>query len=434
MLENSHFACTILTVIEKVKVIYPILIIASLVSIGIISVIAVNSQKEETPSPIKENQPEVVTQNEKNSPKQEILCEYKLTNSQKEIPIDQNDDIQKIIGYQNNKVGLYIYAEIKEFTDLAAEMVNANGGDWGYVLIPYNVKDRDETRWIELFDRLNKDHLIPIIQLWDLDLDNEERRDNQIKESAEFLHKQKWPIKNRYISVYNEPNSEDFWNGDINPEEYAVVLDKTIDTFNKLSPDYFMLNAGFNASARTGDGHLDEREFLIRMNTKVPGIFRKLDGWASHPYPQPNFSGSPKASGRDSIKAYEWELDLLKRYFGIDKENLPVFITETGWAHKESKAFDEGEPIQYPLDEHQVADNIRYAFENVWLKDEKVVAVTPFTIRYNPPHDNFSWITSNNNPYAQFDSIKDMGKEKGKPPIIEYFEVKEYVCEKIKTN
>lgn len=357
------------------------------------------------------------------------VCEYRDVLQKSVQPPSEDDDIQENLGYQNNKVGLYIYAEVEEFTDIAAELANSNGGDWGYVLVPYNVKDYNTDRWGKLFRNLSEAHLIPIIQLWDLDLDDEDDREDQIKDSARFLNTLQWPIQPRYISVYNEPNDAKFWKGDVDPEEYAEVLNETIDAFNALNEDFFIMNGAFNASARTGGDYLDAESFMIRMNTKVPGIFKKLDGWASHPYPQPNFAGSPNASGRDSIRAYEWELNILKRRFGVDTEKLPVFITETGWAHRESEAAQNGERVPYSLNQYQAADNYRAAFENVWLKDDRVAAVTPFTVRYDPPHDHFSWITHDGSPYPQFEAVKDIQKVKGKPPVISYVKSKIITCD-----
>ena len=43
---------------------------------------------------------------------------------------------------ENNKFGLYIYAEEKDFFEIAQNLVNSKGGEWGYVLIPYNVRLR----------------------------------------------------------------------------------------------------------------------------------------------------------------------------------------------------------------------------------------------------------------------------------------------------
>jgi hypothetical protein len=356
------------------------------------------------------------------------VCEYKDLVQKNISPPDKNDDIQENIGYQNNKVGLYIYAEVEEFTEVAAKLANSNGGDWGYVLIPYNVKDYNETRWGKLFQNLSEAHLIPIIQLWDIDLEKD-KREEQMKDSAKFLNSLPWPIQPRYISVYNEPNDAKFWKGDVNPEEYAEILEETIDTFNELNEDFFIMNGAFNSSARTGGDYLDEEAFMIRMNSKVPGIFKKLDGWASHPYPQPNFAGSPNASGRDSIRAYEWELSILKRRFGIDTDKFPVFITETGWAHRESEAADNGEPVDYRLNQYQVADNYKSAFENVWLKDDRIVAVTPFTVRYDHPHDHFSWVTKTGTTYPQFNAVKDLKKVKGKPPVISYVKSRVIICD-----
>ena len=352
------------------------------------------------------------------NPEKEIICQYV------QVLNPQANEMNKDGKVQNNKVGLYIYAEVKEFVELASEMANSNGGDWGYVLIPYNVKDYDEARWNDLFDRLANEHLIPIVQLWDLDL-NSEKTDKQIIKSAQFLNSLKWPIKQRYISAYNETNDAKFWSGKVDPEGYAEVLEKTIKEFKKHNEDFFIMNGAFNASARTGKGVLDEEAYLIRMNKKVPSIFKMLDGWASHPYPQPNFSGDKNGRGRDSVRAYEWELSLLEAHFGV--KDLPIFITETGWAHKESE--DENNKTKYTFNQYQVADNIKYAFENVWLPDDRIIAVTPFTIKYNPPFDNFSWVTKNNSPYPQFTAIKSIEKVKGKPQIVSYYKSKEFKCE-----
>jgi len=353
-----------------------------------------------------------------------ITCEYKDKTIESIYEPSSSDDIQKNIGYQNNKVGVYIYAEVEEFTDLADKLINSNGGDWGYALIPYNVKDYNETRWNKLFKNLREKHIIPIIQLWDLELKQKNKREDQINDSAKFLNKLDWPIKQRYVTVYNEVNDKKFWGGKIDPKQYAKILNQTIDRLKQENKDFFVMNGAFNASARTNWEYLDEKDYLKQMNKTVPGIFKKLDGWASHPYPQPNFTGSPKDSGRDSIRAYEWELSLLRRY-GVDTKNLPVFITETGWPHKEG-----AKENKHYLNQYQVADNIKYAYENVWLKDDRVVAITPFTIRYNPPYDNWSWITINNNPYPQFKAVQNIKKTKGKPPVVTKYKNQVWECSK----
>jgi len=310
----------------------------------------------------------------------------------------------------NNKFGLYIYAERQDFFEIASKIVNSSGGEWGYVLIPYNVKDRDFKRWSRVFDDLTRLKLIPVIQLWDVTLD---KYKSETIGSAKFLDRFDWPTKYRYISVYNEPNDKNFWYGKVDPEGYAEILDFTIDTFRKQNKDFRIMNGAFNVSASTNSVSLDSFEYKKRMNKKVPGIFNKLDAWASHSYPQPNFSGDPLDTGRWSIRAYEKELEFLRQELGVTKE-LPVFITETGWAHMEGVNDD----LSF-LPADKVAENFKIAFEKVWLLDKRVRAVMPFTIKYNPPFDHFSWIKEDYKTfYPQAETIKNMPKIKGEAPML----------------
>lgn len=309
----------------------------------------------------------------------------------------------------NNKFGLYIYAEEERFFKLADDLVNTNGGDWGYVLIPYNVKDRDTKKWRRVFEDLSKRHLIPIIQLWDVDPKNYK---DDTKEAAQFLNSFLWPVKEHYISAYNEPNDDRFWKGDANAKNYAQVLNYTIDAFKKENPNFFMLNGALNSSAPDGNGYIGALSFLYQMNAEVPGIFDKLDGWASHPYPQPNFAGSPYSTGLLSIRSYENELAYLKA-LGSDKE-LPVFITETGWAHAEGESYN---AIFYNAS--QVAQFFKIAFEEIWLKDDRVRAVTPFTVYYKAPFDHFSWINEDGVPYEQYEVLKKVSKVRGEPASLQ---------------
>lgn len=308
--------------------------------------------------------------------------------------------------YKNNKFGLYIYAENKKFFDIAAKLVNSNGGSWGYVLIPYNVKDYDANKWGKVFSLLLEKKLIPIIQLYDVDPSKYKK---QTQKAAEFLDSFLWPIKQRYISVYNEPNDEKFWKGHVDAKEYAKILDFTVDTFKEENSNFYMLNGAFNVSASTGGGYVDSFAFMTQMNEAVPGIFNKLDGWASHSYPQPNFSGNLDIKGRMGIRAYEVELDYLKNELGVEKD-LPVFITETGWVHAEGEKYNSAY-----LSSEQVGNYIKTAYEKYWLPDARVMAVTPFTVWYSAPFDHFSWVDKNYNPYPQYEIVKSMPKILGTP-------------------
>ncbi len=320
----------------------------------------------------------------------------------------------------NNKFGIYVYAEEKDYFELAQNLVNANGGAWGYVLIPYNMDDRDTDKWERVFEQLNAKKLIPVVQLWSLRLDKYKQ---ETKDAVQFLNKFKWPIRYRYIAVYNEPNDADFWFGYVSPQEYADVLDYTIETFKEENPDFQMLNAGFNTSIASTKNSMDAFEFMKKMDKRVPGIFDKLDGWASHSYPQPNFSGNPYNVGRWSIRAYVTELDFLKQVINV-KNELPVFITETGWAHAEGENYNNS---YLPVE--KISEYFETAYKEVWLKDDRVRAVMPFTIRYSKPYDHFSWINADKVPYEHYNKVKQMHKTKGKPPILDENKLMINVCD-----
>jgi hypothetical protein len=307
---------------------------------------------------------------------------------------------------KNNKFGLYIYPDNEKFIELADKLVNSNGGDWGYVLLPYNVQDDDKEKWDRVFYLLNKKHLIPIVQLYNVDINDWK---DQTKDAVKFLNKFHWPIKQRYISVYNEPNDSRFWYETIDPEQYSRVLDYTIDKFKDSNENFFMLNGALNISASNVGTTMDAFDYMDRMNKETPGIFNKIDGWASHSYPQPNFGGSPYDTGRYSIQAYDIELEYLKNEFGVDKD-LPVFITETGWMHDVGKNY---EPAYLSI--KKVGEYFEIAYKEVWLPDDRVVAVTPFTIWYEPPADHFAWIDSRWVPYGHFEDVRSMKKVSGNP-------------------
>lgn len=319
----------------------------------------------------------------------------------------------------NNKFGIYIYSEVRDFFELAQNLVNSNGGAWGYALIPYNVKDRDFDKWNVVFTKLKDKKIIPIIQLWDVDTADYKK---QTEEAALFLNQFIWPIKYRYISVYNEPNDARFWYGRVDPKEYAEILDYTINTFKGLNKDYQMMNAGFNASAPNDAAHMDSFAYMKKMDEAVPGIFNKLDAWASHSYPQPNFSGNPHNVGRWSIKAYDTELDYLKTVLKVEKE-LPVYITETGWAHAEGEVYNSS---FLPVDE--VGNRFVEAFKEIWLPDDRVRAVIIFTIWYDPPFDHFSMVNKDRVPYKHYFTLQELPKVKGNPPGLKNNEVDLTIC------
>lgn len=285
-------------------------------------------------------------------------------------------------------------------------------------------KDRDVNKWQAFFNNLRHRHLIPLVRLatqpeksfWKRPYEGEEEA------WASFLGKLNWPVKNRYVIIYNEPNQAKEWGNRVDPDDYARILDKTITALKLKSDDFFVLNAGFDASAPFNPpNYFDENLFLQKMEEAVPGIFEKLDGWASHSYPNPGFVGSPNGFGKGSVRTWQWELQKLAE-LGVNKK-LPVFITETGWQHAEGVVYDKSLP---PVE--TAAGYYKQAFTNAWTNAD-IVAITPFLLNYQEvPFDHFSFkkLTGEKQPqkilgaafpeyYPQFETIKDLEKTAGRP-------------------
>lgn len=326
----------------------------------------------------------------------------------------------------NNKYGIHIISPTSSEASYSAALINTNG-DWGYVTLLIESKDRNEGKWQSFFNELRRRHLIPIVRLatkpdpqgfWERPYEGEETA------WADFLDRLNWPTKNRYIIVYNEPNHAKEWGNSTDPRHYARVLDKTITALKNKSDDFFILNAGFDASTpHKPPVYFDQYEFMRQMNEEVPGIFNRLDGWSSHSYPNPGFIGRPYDTGRKSIRGFLWELEVLKE-FGVTK-NLPVFITETGWKHAEGKVYNKNLPTA-----EKVAEYYEEAFKSAWA-DKRIIAVTPFLLNYqDEPFSHFSFkkytgenldtkllgIDSDTKEfYHQFYKIQSLPKTNGRP-------------------
>ncbi|MCL4366356.1 glycoside hydrolase family 5 protein, partial [Patescibacteria group bacterium] len=287
----------------------------------------------------------------------------------------------------NNKFGIHILSTTPDEASPAATLVNSSGGDWGYVTVLVESKDRNHDKWQSFFDDLRRRHLIPLVRIATQPDGGNWKRPYEGEEVAwaDFLDNLVWPTKNRYVIIYNEPNHGQEWDGSADPTSYANVLDKTITALKNKNSDFFVLNAGFDASA---PGQLpkysDEAWYLSEMNKTVPGIFNKLDGWVSHSYPNPGFVGLPTDTGRGTINGWQWELNFLKS-MGVHK-NLPIFITETGWRHAEGLNFDKSLPSS-----DTVAEYMQQAYSGPWSNNQ-IVAVTPFLLNYQEePFDHFSF-------------------------------------------
>jgi hypothetical protein len=308
----------------------------------------------------------------------------------------------------NNKFGIHLHDE-NDLQD-AYNLVNSNGGDWGYVTLVIREEERDLKRWQQTFDKMRALHLIPLVRIASNPKDAHWQKGNLdlIDDWVSLLKNLTWVTKNRYVMIGNEPNHASEWGSNVNPEEYSDYLLAFSTKLKEASPDFFVLPGGLDASAPNDEMHMDEALFLERMIKKNPTIFNNIDGWNSHSYPNPGFAGSETDTGRGSIRTYEWEMELLKK-LGVTK-TLPIFITETGWVHPiEDDTKAKARAIT------AISDKLKFSFEEVW-KAPSVVAVTPFIINYqSPPFDTFSWKKKDGTFYQFYTDVQSLSKTRGEP-------------------
>lgn len=315
----------------------------------------------------------------------------------------------------NNKYGIHILTEVD--IPYASSLVNSNGGEWGYVTLVIREDERNTEQWQRFFNQLRDQKLIPIVRIatqqgpgyW------EKPKTDDIKSWVYFLNTLNWVTQNRYIIIGNEPNHAKEWGGKISPDEYTDYFVEFSKELKAASPDFFVLPAGLDVSAPDDSSHMSASQYIKWMVARNSDVFNYADGWNSHSYPNPAFSGDSKDTGRGTIRSYEWELQYLKE-LGVKKE-LPVFITETGWAHDK-----EGNVLAYK-DQSQVAEQMVQAYTEVW-NDPKIVAITPFVLNYlSPPFDVFSWRKSDGSYYDFYYAVRGLPKVKGEPRQIDRFEL-----------
>lgn len=321
----------------------------------------------------------------------------------------------------NNKFGIHLAQPHLDALEEAQQLVNSNGGDWGYVTLVLQENDKRKEKWQDIFNRLRKLHLIPIIRLATVPEGNSWRKPG--KEEADdwvnFLDSLNWVVKNRYIILFNEPNHGAEWGGSVDPAGYAEVARTFAEKLKAKNPDFFVMLSAIDASApQLPPDYVDEEIFLKDFfnNITIKQFNSFFSGLASHSYPNPAFAGSPYDTGRGTVRTYQWEIDLFKN-FGV--KDLPVFITETGWKRQG----------RY-LTENTVGQNLKTAFENVWLPDKRVAAVTPFVLDYQgDPFLDFSWklpsaqVSEERKFYQQYYDVQSIEKSKGDPVQIEKGEI-----------
>lgn len=302
----------------------------------------------------------------------------------------------------NNKIGIHILF-VDELSK-SKELVNSSGGDWGYVTIPIQAGDRDLKKWQTFMDEARKMHLIPIIRLateGDYFEKASWRKPEQtdIIDFANFLNSLNWPVKNKYVIIFNEVNRADEWEGQADPQEYAKILSYSVTLFKSKNQDFFIIPSGMDNAAATDGKNYSSYDYFRLMNQSVPGIFNQVDGISSHAYPNPAFSQPPTTDTLRSINSFSYELSVIQ---SMSVKKLPVFITETGWD-------------QEIINEKTVASYYKEALSGFW-SDPSIVAITPFLLRSGPgPFEKFSFLKNNGDKGEVFKTIESLKKTKGAP-------------------
>ena len=321
---------------------------------------------------------------------------------------------------QPNKFGIHIIDE----NDLAnaANLVNSSGGDWGYVTVVIRDDDLKVSKWKEIFTKFRKFHLIPLVRLathvensaWTIPKNGDAYR------WTEFLSQMHWPVMNRYVILFNEPNHAGEWGNTIDPEKYSEIVKEFSDSLRKASDSFFILPAGLDMSAHSGGNSLDGAEYLRRMYVHTPSLFSAIDGWNSHSYPNPGFSASVWGRGKGTIGSFLFEQELLKQY---TQKKFPIFITESGWMHSNGKFFNSN-----LLSPQEISQNLQTAATTLWNM-ENIVAVTPFLLNYqDAPFDHFSFQKLGSNEfYPHFYGYKDIPKPLGQPSRFYRFEISDRI-------
>lgn len=316
---------------------------------------------------------------------------------------DQAFAVEDPLRLPNNKIGIHILfdSEIQQ----AAKLVNSSGGDWGYVTIPIQSGDKDLTKWQHFMDEAKLYHVIPIIRIaTEGDYFNKSAwrkpEPKDIVDYANFLDSLNWPVKNRYVIIFNEVNRGDEWGGSLNPHEYAELLSYAVTVFKSKSQNFFIISSGMdNAAPNQGSLFMNQYTYLYEMNRAVPGIFNQVDGLSSHSYPNPGFSQPPNTSSTMGVASFQFEKNLVNQ---LANRNLPIFITETGWSST-------------AVSDDSIASFYDTALKSIW-NDSNVVAVTPFLLQsFAGPFKQFSLIKDNNQPTKQYQFIYNLPKIKGMP-------------------
>lgn len=300
-------------------------------------------------------------------------------------------------GAQTAKVGMHVLSmeEVEPAVTLLREQ-DKNQDDWYYITIPFTLQDLGrEDEWQQFFSKARDWRVIPIVRLatsvegdhWVIPT----RKD--IVDQLEFLGRLEWPTPERRIIFFNEVNHAQEWGNTLDATQYTDLFRFGAQWAKSMQKNYLVMMAAMDLAAPNGTDTHEAFRYLDEMAAADPEIFRYLDAWNSHSYPNPAFSAPPQRQGQDSLYGYRHELAFLE---AKKIQPLPVYITETGWqANRQT--------------DRKLVSYYRYALDHIWQPDDRVVAVTPFVFAGSPgPFSGFSFVGADGKPTLHYTALKQV--------------------------
>jgi hypothetical protein len=274
----------------------------------------------------------------------------------------------------NNIVGLNL-ARLHQprYVWAAADVVNANGGAWGYVTVLLTNADRDDDladfQLQQLLDRCFESKLQPIVRVgtrFDANTGDWDRPTLDDPSLWRMLFERvRWPNRTVWIVPANEPNLGREWGGRVDVVSYARYLEHFLDVFAD-SDRFRVVNGPLNLSNESKLPEMEDAfEFLGDLEATSPGLMARLPAWASNAY-QVNGLGPGL---RYTHRGYQAELDAIGR-------DMPVLITETG--------------VFRSRNQDDEARFFSQAYRD-WQADPRVIAATP--LLWDPDLDDH-WLFS----------------------------------------
>ena len=291
-------------------------------------------------------------------------------------------------------LGIHILSTVE--IDQANTLLEHGDDKDKFVTIPLTLNDLSKpSDWQAFFDKCHSLKIRPLIRFATNFENGAWKKPTRVDVMAltKFLGDLEWRRPELTVILFNEPNHAQEWGGTLNPQEFARISIFAAQWLKTEEKKYTVLPAAMDLAA---DGHNQTQEAFAYWQAALneePSLFNYFDGWNSHSYPNPAFAQSPSRTGKNSLRGYTNELEFITKY---TSKEFPVYITETGWN-------------QNVLTDLKLKNYFAQAYEQIWTKDPRIVAVTPFVLQGAPgTFAPFSFLDANGKPTIAYDTYKSL--------------------------